>query len=281
MVGNLSLCLCLWSGWWDICCHCGSCHKPVLGMKLLALTALCLCQLCWGPRDLWAEMLQPCSCILKTAALQRWNTYGICSCSFGLLYNSTLLNWDFTCLLITWEVFLLLGLLRAVLWAVLGSQLCCSQTNGVISLSASLFLWSLRGCSVGEHGSEQGFTGPALSTLEIRVWQLLGVAVIGAWQLELEIVKHYINIFLCASLSQLLQSELHQPGLEASLESSMLQELSWGVTWCICHLLLRSVQELGWKYQASSFPPLLLYKKRGLRWKLLPLFMSLPSYVML
>lgn len=134
MVGNLSLCLCLWSGWWDICCHCGSCHKPVLRMKLLALTALCLCQLCWGPRDLWAEMLQPCSCILKTAALQRWNTYGICSCSFGLLYNSTLLNWDFTCLLITWEVFLLLGLLRAVLWAVLGSQLCCSQTNGVISV---------------------------------------------------------------------------------------------------------------------------------------------------
>lgn len=118
---------------------------------------------------------------------------------------------------------------------------------------------------MGEHGSEQRFTGPALSTLEIHVWQLLGVAVIGAWQLELEIVKHYINIFLCASLSQLLQSELHQPGLEASLESSMLQELSWGVTWCICHLLLRSVQELGWKYQASSFPPLLLYKKRGLR----------------
>lgn len=96
---------------------CGSCHKPMLGIKLLAVTALC--QLCWGPGDLWVEMFQPCSCILKTAALQRWNTWGISSCSFGLLCNSTLLNWDFTFLLITWEGFLLLGLLRAVPWAVL------------------------------------------------------------------------------------------------------------------------------------------------------------------
>lgn len=47
-------------------------------------------------------------------------------CWFSLLHNSTLLNWDFTLLLITWEVFLLLELLGAVL----GSQLCCSQTNG-------------------------------------------------------------------------------------------------------------------------------------------------------
>lgn len=110
---------------------------------------------------------------------------------------------------------------------------------------------------MGEHGSEQSFTGRALSTLEIRVWQLLGVAVIGAWQLG--DCKALYYIFICASLSQLLQSELQQPGLEASLESRVLQELSWGVTWCISHLLLCSVQGLGWKYQASSFPTLLLY----------------------
>lgn len=81
---------------------------------------------------------------------------------------------------------------------------------------------------MGEHGSEQSFTGRALSTLEIRVWQLLGVAVIGAWQLG--DCKALYYIFICASLSQLLQSELQQPGLEASLESRVLQELSWGVT---------------------------------------------------
>lgn len=45
---------------------------------------------------------------------------------------------------------------------------------------------------MGEHGSEQNFTGHALPTLEFHVWQLLGVAVIDVWQLELETVKHCI-----------------------------------------------------------------------------------------
>lgn len=246
----------------------GLCHKPVLGIELLALTALC--QLCWAPRDFWTEMFQPCSCILKTAALQRWNTYGISSCSFGLLYNSTRLNWDFTFLLITWEGFLLLGLLGAVPWAVLvpallqsnqGCDLCVCLPPPVITerlLGGRMWIRAEfhRSCSIHPGNSCLAASGSGSN------WCL------AAWIGDCKVLYY---IFLCASLSQLLQSELLQPGLESSLESSVLQELSWGVTWCICHLLLCSVQGLGWKYQASSFPTF-LYKKRGLQWKLLSFF---------
>lgn len=113
MVGNVSLCLCLWLGWWEISCHPGACAtSPCWGWSSdCSVSALVRPErpLSWNVPAL----------LLKTAALQRWNTSGISSCSFGLLCNSTPLNWDFTFLLITWEGFLLLGLPGAVPGAVL------------------------------------------------------------------------------------------------------------------------------------------------------------------
>lgn len=150
-----------------------------------------------------------------------------------------------------------------------------------MSVAASLLLWSLRSCSVGEHGSEQSFTGHALSTLEIHVWQLLGVAVIGAWQLELEIVKHYIIYSFvlpcpnCCSLS--CTSLALKPVWRAVCSSSFPGQLLGAFVTCCCALcngLVGSTKLL--LFLLSTFT-----KREGCNENYFLFLMSLPCYVML
>lgn len=93
---------------------------------------------------------------------------------------------------------------------------------------------------MGEHGSEQSFTGHALSTLEIRVWQLLGVAVIGAWQLELEIVEHYIIysfVLPCPNCCSLSCTNLAlKPVWRAACSRSFPGQLLGAFVTCCCAL---------------------------------------------
>lgn len=187
----------------------------------------------------------------------------------------TLLKWDFTFLLITWEGFLLLGLLGAVPWAVLvpallQSDQCCDLcvclpppviTERLLGGRTWIRAEFHRSCSTHPGNSCLAASGCSSN-----------------WQLELEIVKHYIIysfVLPCPSCCTLSCSSLAlKPVWRAACSKSFPGELLGAFVTCC------SVQGLGWKYQASSFPTL-LYKKRGLQWKLFSFFMLLPCYVIL
>lgn len=231
MVGNLSLCLCLWLGWWEICCH------PVA-----RATSPCWGWSCW----LWLLCVTfveaqgtselKCSSLALASLKQLLYRGGILRVFLHAVLVSyiTLLNWDFTFLLITWERFLLLGLLGAVPWAVLIPVLLQSNEwcDLCVYLPPPVITERLLG---GRTWIRAEFHRPCSTHPGISCLAASGCSsnwCLAAWIGD---CKALYYIFLCASLSQLLQCELQQPGLEASLESSVLQELSWGLTWCICH----------------------------------------------
>lgn len=231
MVGNLSLCLCLWLGWWEICCH------PVA-----RATSPCWGWSCW----LWVLCVTfveaqgtselKCSSLALASLKQLLYRGGILRVFLHAVLFSyiTLLNWDFTFLLITWEGFLLLGLLGAVPWAVLIPVLLQSNKwcDLCVYLPPPVITERLLG---GRTWIRAEFHRPCSTHPGISCLAASGCSsnwCLAAWIGD---CKALYYIFLCASLSQLLQCELQQPGLEASLESSVLQELSWGLTWCICH----------------------------------------------